>query len=680
MKFPYRMLLDFVDTRLDADAVGDLLTMAGFELEGIEDVEGDRVLDIKVMANRGDALSVFGLAREVLAKDPEANATELYRRAIERFPASDHGACEVHRVASVRIETSNCTRYACRVFEGLSNGGSPDWVQLRLRQAGQRPISLLVDLTNYVMLELGQPLHAFDLDTLGESTIVVRQAAKDETLTTLDEREHKLQPHHMMICDANKPVAIAGVMGGAETEVHAGTTRCLLESAHFVNTSVRKTRKQLGFNTEASYRFERSVDPEGVVAALNRFMELLGVPSLPGVIDHYPLPPIERRIECRVSRAQTLLGMPISEDQAREYLSRLGFAVLGEGDVMLVAVPSWRPDIHREIDVVEEIGRVHGYEKIPEALPAGSTPRGGVFGLAKLTDRAREALVRCGFTQTMSHSMRDRHPLDFSTDHRIGPRNPHSPETAFLRDSLLPGLAEAALRNGGKDLHLFETGRVFARGELETDESSELAILSTGALAGPHWAKEAPAVADFFSLKGVVEELMHAVHIQAHFDYARKPDRRFHPTRQAGLLVDAGKLWVGTVGQIHPDVAEELGLPELTVMAELDLFVLAGEPTKDEALKQFSRNPAVRRDMAFVIDKAVPYAQISESLEGACGDLLEKHWLFDVYEGKGIPEGAHSLAVAIQLRKMGGNLTDAEANEVRDRAVTALEGLGAKLR
>lgn len=677
------MLRAFVSTSLSPEGVGDLLTMAGFELEGLDVIDGEPVLDLKVMANRGDGLSALGMAREVLAKDAGAGATELMRRAAERFPMPDGPIDGV----SVRIETTDCTRYACRVIRGVRNGPSPDWLQRRVTEAGMRPISLLVDLTNYVMLELGQPLHAFDLATLRGAAVVVRQARLGERLTTLDGSEHELTEQMMMICDAERPVAAAGIMGGIETEVSESTTDVLLESAHFMNTSVRFTRRQLGLSTEASYRFERWVDPEGVVAALNRFVELYreitgDLAAGTGLIDVYPAPHAPREVRARVSRARLLLGIEeLTPDLCREYLAKLGFTVAGEGEPFLVTPPAWRPDVEREEDVVEEIGRVHGYERIPERLARGATTHGGSFGLYGFVDDVREALLRCGFSQTISHSLRNVHPLDFPDNDRVMVRNPHSPEMAYLRNSVLPNLADAARRNSGREaLHLFEIGRVFVRGDVQIDESPELGILSTGALAESHWAGQPPSQVDFFSMKGVVVALCEALRVPVHFDRPLSPDPRLHPTRQASVLGDTGNLHCGIFGQIHPVVAEKCGLPPETVLAELDLLVLYMLVDEQVQLKAISRNPAVRRDIAVMIDKAVPFERLQSRVREACGDVLERLWLFDRYEGKGIPEGKHSLGLALQLRKVGENFTDEEANRVRDRAVEALTALGATLR
>ncbi|HVL37880.1 MAG TPA: phenylalanine--tRNA ligase subunit beta [Fimbriimonadaceae bacterium] len=688
MKFAYPMLLDFVETSLTAVEVGDLLTMAGFELEGIEEIEGDPVLDVKVVSNRGDGLSVFGLAREVLAKDPSARPTALYQSAQNRFEGLERlgegkPLSEAQKQASVEIETSDCTRYACRLFEGVQNGPSPDWIQKRLRQAGQRPISLLVDLTNYVMLELGQPLHAFDFDTLRGGRIVVRYAREGESLVTLNgQRQELSETRMMMICDAERPVAVAGVMGGQDTEVGPSTQRVLLESAHFKNTSVRRTRKLLALSTEASYRFERSVDPEGVVAALNRFAQLMslidgGASVLPGVLDAYPGKIQRRPIKLRVTRAVKLLGMPVTAQEAKGYLQRLGMEVHGLDEPFMVAPPSWRPDIVREDDLIEEIGRVHGYEKIPEELPHGASLQGGAQGVEAWTDRLREEIVRQGFVQTISHSLRGRHVLDDPRLEAVGPRNP-VPEMEYLRTSLLPSLADAARRNGGRDVHLFEVGNTFGRSGEELRERKLVALLSEGALEPPSWANKTTTMSGFFTLKGSLEAALAAVGTRLSFETPADPDPRLHPSRQAAVIAEGHEL--GVLGQIHPDAAHECALPPHTVVAELDVL-LAYEHSRDGTrYRPVSRNPSVRRDMAVVIAREVQYRRIERAIEAACGEVLERQWLFDVYEGPGIPGGHHSLAIALQLRKMGENFTDEEANQVRDRAVQALASLGGKLR
>lgn len=683
MLLPHSILREYVLSEASPEQWGDMLTMAGFELEGMEIIDSEAVYDLKVMANRGDALSAIGMARELLAKDPQAKATSLYEKASDRFALSD-ASNEAANFGSVSIQTDKCTRFAFRVFRDVQNGASPDWLVERLSHAGMRSISLIVDLTNYVMLETGQPLHAYDLDTLPEGKIIVRQAKSGEKITTLDGNEHELCENDMLICDANRAIGVAGVMGGLDTEMKSSTKHVLLEAAHFDYLSVRKTRKRLNQPTEASYRFERKVDPKGVVAALNRFAmlyhEITGHSCVNGVVDVFPNPPESRQVSVRVSRACKMLGMEVSVSEAKKYLSALGFELSGDGEPFVCQIPSWRSDVEIENDLIEEIARVHGYEKIPDRLPMATTTQGGVFGVPAILDRAREALVRCGLKQMISHSLRNVHPLDFTTDQRVKVRNPHSPEMAYLIDSTLPALADAALRNGGRNLALFEIANVFVQGEYEIDESPELGILMTGDLFPRHWRDNSDSSADFFAAKGLIETLSESLRIPISFDTPRLPDRRFHPTRQAGILVDENRLWVGTVGQIHPEIAAEIGLPEATFMAELDMLVFAFQESQIPVLKPVGRHPAVRRDIAILIDKQVPYATISAAIMESGGELLERHWLFDVYEGSGLPEGAHSLAIGLQFRNLNANMTDADANAERDRVVGALVGLGATQR
>ncbi|MFZ4508657.1 MAG: phenylalanine--tRNA ligase subunit beta [Fimbriimonas sp.] len=681
MKFPYAMLRDFVQTAKDAEAIGELLTMAGFELEGIEEVDGDAVLDIKVVSNRGDGLSVFGLAREVLAKDLDAVPSDLYNRAAGRFQPS---VPAVPGTFEVKIETEDCNRFACLQFDGVQNGSSPDWIQRRLTQAGLRPISLLVDLTNYVMLEVGQPLHVFDRTKLHGPQIVVRKARSGEKLTTLNGIEHELRPDQMMICDADRPVGAAGIMGGADTEVDEATTQVLLESAHFLNTSVRRTRKQLGLSTDASYRFERSVDPDGVVAALWRFAELLatvdgGTSLVPGLVDVYPGVVTRERITLRQSRAVRLLGMEVSFAEIVNYLSRLGMQVeANDPENIVVTPPSWRPDLVREDDLIEEVGRVHGYERIPSWLPGGSTTQGGLAGFALFAEQLKERWLRLGYDQTLSHSLRGLHPLDTPDEVRVQPRIALAPEMQYLRNSLLPGLADAAQRNGLRDVHLFELGNVFAGVPGTHEEWRSLAALTTGRLMPAARANEPSPAADFFSLKGSLLAAFADLGVKLEVELPNEVDPRLHPTRQAILTVSGTK--VGVLGELHPDTAEELDFPQAVVVAEIHLarlYELGTEPLK---LKPVSRNPAVRRDLSVLFDQSVPFSAIEEAVAKASGGLLERQWLFDVYDGQGIAEGKHSLSIAITLRKQGENFTDEEANQVREQVAAALVELGGTMR
>ncbi|HXH61909.1 MAG TPA: hypothetical protein VNI20_11195, partial [Fimbriimonadaceae bacterium] len=387
--------------------------------------------------------------------------------------------------------------------------------------------------------------------------------------------------------------------------------------------------------------------------------------------DVYPAPVSRSPILLRPSRIAKILGMPVEVGAASQYLTALGFEVSQKDDGLVCAPPTWRIDVVREDDLVEEVGRIHGYEKIPELLPQGETTRGGVFGADAMIDEVRDELLRCGLTQTVSHTLRDLHPLDALGD-RTRVRTPHSPEIAHLRNSNLPSLADAANRNGNNDLHLFEIGKVFP----ETGERASAAILEVGGDRFEDWQKRQSPGSDFFSLKGILERVF--ARVSAPFGVGASEDERLHPTRQASL--ESRSAFIGVVGQIHPEKAEACGLPKETVLAEIDLGALWDACGAERHLREISRNPATRRDIAIVLDRSVPYSDVSAAIESAGGEVLERHWLFDVYCGKGIPDGSHSLAIALQLRKVGSNFTDEEANQVRDSVVQALEGLGATLR
>lgn len=682
MRIPYSLLREFVNTSLTAQQAGELLTMAGFELEGMEGTPEAPVLNVKIMANRGDALSALGLAREILAKDSHSRPTDLYVRVTDRYSVSDASMEEV----KLDLQTPDCTRYAYLILRGIKNQLSPEWLQTRLTEAGMRPINLVVDLTNLVMLELGQPLHAFDLDKIRGSKIIVRHAHKGEKLKALNDVEYSLNEEQMMICDSKGPIAAAGIMGGADSEVTLDTTNLLIESAHFNPASIRRTRNQMKLSTESSYRFERWVDPEGVPNALSRFRELyiqiasIQPTSISPIVGAYPSPPSAKQITLRMDRARKLLGMPVQLQEAEKYFATLGFKSKVEGDSLCLTPPSWRPDVKREVDLVEEVGRIHGYDKIPEEFPKATTTQGGVFGEFEKIDKVREASIRQGLTQVITHSLRHAHPLDDPVHSLVEIRNPHSPEASKLRSSLLACLSDVSKRNRAQDIQVFEIGKVFYRDGNTFKEYYQLGIWMVGPEVPPHWSCKNPPIIDFYHLKGVVEGICDAIGLEPEFETPQKIDPRFHPTRQAVLRGNKSKNGLGYIGQIHPDIAEELELSPNVYFTEINLSELLKQDAKPKILRHVSRNPSIRRDIAIVIDKSVPYSKIESSIKDGAGETLEKVWLFDVYEGKGIPEGQHSLAIAMQLRKQGQNLTDEEANKVRDTVIDRLKGLGAVLR
>jgi phenylalanyl-tRNA synthetase beta chain len=371
--------------------------------------------------------------------------------------------------------------------------------------------------------------------------------------------------------------------------------------------------------------------------------------------------------------------MPITSEQAESYLSRLGFKPEKvDSDTFHVLSPTWRPDIVREEDLIEELGRVHGYDKIPETMIKGTATMGGPQGFQLWTDWLREAALRAGLSQIISHSLCDLHPLDEPDTGRIGPRTPSSPDMAQLRSSLLTSLAEAARRNNAKEIQIFEIGHVFAGTETEYSEEVRLGMLTAGPTTSAGWSTKEGSTASFFTLKGTLETIFANVGLKPQFVVPVTSDRRLHPMRQARILV--GGEDIGFIGQIHPDVAKQASLAVETMLAEISLVPAYAQRELSLDLHPVSRHPATRRDMSVLVDKNVTYEDLALKIQQAGAELLEKQWLFDVFEGQGIPEGKHALGIAIQLRKLDSTFTDEEANRVRDHVVEALAELGATTR
>lgn len=674
MKVTVEWIKDFVQTEASAEEIGETLTMLGVELEGIEDSPLGPVLDFKVTPNRGDCLSVIGLARELATKDVSRYMpTELFIRAVQGFPRGDEET-EL-TAAKVQIDDPDlCLRFTARRWDGVRIVASSEKSQARLAACGMRPINVVVDATNIVMLELGQPLHAFDFDLLREGRIVVRRAKSGEKMTTLDEVERELTTDTLMICDGVGPVAIAGVMGGANSEVSDKTTRILLESAHFKPQSIRRTRTRLGLNTEASYRFERYVDPEGTLRAENRFAEILesetGLAPITGIIDLFPGRVERKEFLVRESRWNMLLGTEVPKAAAASSLVGLGFRVEERDGSLRAFAPSWRSDIEREDDLIEEIGRVWGYERIPEAIPPGAA-MGGEEPESAFYSKCRRAMLRMGFTEVLNHTLCDESPLDPTAD-RVRLRHPQAPEHALLRSSLLPGLAKAAAKNRGRDMQLFEIGRVFH----EEHEFTMLSFAMCGQLLEEDWSQQASPQADFFVAKGVIEELLRLANRSAAF--RETDDRRFHPGRRAAAYNRDEQLVV--FGELLPELATELDLPEQFAMGEFDLTSLFRASEVESTYKPISHFPHVRRDFSMTIAKSVPFSSVERAIRDAAGELAERIWPLSTYEGKGIAPGFHALAVGLILRHPERTLTDEEANDIREQAWLRLTGLGASRR
>ena len=651
----------------------DTLLMAGL---GIESRDGEQ-LELEVTSNRGDWLCATGIAREIAAMTG----------ARFRAPHPDVEECgpSIENRVAVSVENgADCPRYVARLVENIAVGESPEWIKQRLLDCGVRPINNVVDVTNYVMLEWGQPLHAFDFDKIAGG-VSVRRAKSGEKLETLDGQTRELSPEILTICDQNGPIAIAGLMGGAGSEVSAQTGTVLLESAHFAPQRVRRNAHLLGFATEASKRFERWVDPNGSARAADRAAQLLVQIAdgrvAAGAIDVYPSPIPDAIAMLRPARCNAILGLKIAPETQKELLSRLGFRVSDVDGQIRASIPTHRRDIEREIDLIEEIARLHGYERIPTTLHAGTNTSAGRPLASRLEDRARSAGLRCGLTELSSYSLSNDASHEKSGIEARGAvrlRNPLSEDYTLLRTSLLPSLLEALKRNRGRKLRGFELGRVyFARGEGElADEKRMLGIALSDAPMSPHWQKTTLPI-DFFALKAIVENVLREFGAPTPF-LSTSQHSAFHPGRCASLALDGQEL--GFLGEIHPNIAANFDLSHRAYVAQIDFDALVRHISLVRQYAPFSKMPAVERDLALVVPQSLSAQSLVDAAWRAGVQNLESARIFDVYEGENLPSGTKSVALALRFRAADHTLSDAEVGESLMQIRAAQTLLGANLR
>jgi phenylalanyl-tRNA synthetase beta chain len=634
----------------------------------------DAVLDLEIETNRPDLLSVLGIAREV------AGATGEPLVAPET--AVLEGAEPAETAASVEVEDPRgCPRYLTRLIRGVADAPSPLRVQARLTAAGMRPLSAVIDATNYVMLELGQPMHPFDLDLLAGRTIVVRRAHPGERLVTLDDVDRELLEDDLLIADGEKAVGIAGVMGSAAAEVSASTTDVLLESAWFEARGILRTSRRLLLPTEAAIRFSRGTDPEGAGPAADRAARLMtewgGGAVLAGAIDVGAAPP-RRRVAVRPVRASLVIGHEVSASDVAEALGRIGITSEKQDGAVVAQAPSFRPDLQREEDLIEEVARVQGYEHLHSTLP-GIRRVGELDPAHAFRRRLRQVLVRAGLREALSLSFASRADLELmGHDAAIAVANPPSADRPYLRRSVVPNLLEAVARTmarGARSVALFEIGHVFHPAD-PIDEREVVAIALAGvAEEGLHGGSR---TFDFFDGKGALETLLAGLAIGG-WRLGRSPGRPLHPARSA--IVEIGGEAAGVIGELHPRVAQRMDLPARVAVLELDVSAISRDAARDTAYKEIPRYPPIRRDLAFVLDASTPAVDVRSALEEAGGELVGSALLFDVFEGPPLSEGTRSLAFSIDFRAADRTLTDEEADRAVAAIVERLSGdFGARLR
>jgi len=657
MKTTHHWLREYCPHSLSPREVAERLTMAGLAVEEMRPVGDDWLFTIEVTSNRPDLLGTIGIARELSA----LTGTPLQLPSI----TLGEGDRRASNMVKVTVEdTALCPRYTARLISNVQVTPSPPWLAARLTVLGFRPVNNVVDVTNYVLLESGQPLHAFDYDRLAGGEIVVRRARPGESITTIDGRLRQLTPEMLVIADARRPVAVAGVMGGRETEVGAETRSVLLESAEFKGASVRRTSRALGVATDASYRFERGVNPVGVEWASRRaaalIAELAGGEVAGGLVDVWAAPPAPRRVRLRFSRLQRVLGVEIPPDEVRRILCGLEFAIEGEsGGELLVAVPAFRADVSREIDLIEEVARIHGYERIPETT--GITV--AVGSVAKV-ERVCETIVRqmCafGFHETVSHSFTTEALANLVSPWADQPpmriRNPIRQDEALLRRSIMPDLLAHKAFNADRGevcAELFELGAVYLPrpGEKLPREQRCLAILEEDGL---------------LNLKGVVEALLATLSVLSSCRFEPLSDPFFRAG--AAAWVNLGGERLGVLGEVAPAVAVRFGFRSAPCLAEINVDLLVAHADLNIRVRPLPIFPAVLRDLAVVVREDTTWAQVEECVRAAAGEHLSDLRFFDLYRGPQVPPGCKSLAFRLSFRAADRTLT----NEEIDRAIAAV--------
>ena len=695
MRILVSWLRDFVDVPVAPADLATALTQCGFELAALEPVaapEGapaDAVLDLEITANRPDCLSVIGIAREVAAR------YDLPLRAPAATPcAADEGR---PLPLSVAVEAPDlCPRYAAAMAD-VRVGASPAWMVDRLAAAGVRSINNVVDVTNYVLVELGHPLHAFDFDRLGGGALRIRRARPGERVTTLDGQDRALGDEMLVIADAQRAQAVAGVMGGGDSEVSASTRVMALESAYFLPSSIRRTSKRLALSTEASYRFERGADPEAPVRAMARALALIerigAGTARPGWIDVAPAPRARTVIDLRAGRIAHVLGHEVAADEIERILRGLGFDVTrlpahaAAAPAWRVAVPTWRGDVTREVDLVEEVARHHGYHRLPATFPALAVAPAAPDARLERDRLARRVASALGFSECITFTFIERGAAQpFAEAADIVPiANPLSEKLAVLRPSLLPGVVDSVghnRRRERRDVQLFENGARFTGA---TGETRGLALAWTGAGAVDHWTGSGRPV-DFFDMKGVVETICAAFGLAPTFEPGAQ--RWLVPGRAATVAVcgEGGvAIHIGSLGQLVPAMADARGLPpqDEIYVAEIDLDALAPVARLGDDLRvsPLPRHPGVVRDVSLLVDQALPAAALRATIQASAPATLVGVREFARYAGTGVPEGQVSLSFRLTFRAPDRTLTDEEAQRATDGIVAALGAAhGARLR
>lgn len=647
----------------------------------------DTVYEFELTPNRADCFSMIGLSREFAVLTNAQNTEPTVK-------VNENGT-DVNDMVKIGIDDADlCSRFLARVIGNVKVGPSPLWLQNRLRNGGIRPINNVVDVTNYVMLEYGQPMHAYDYDKVAGHQLTARAAKAGEALKTLDGTDRELTTDMLVIADANGPVGVAGVMGGLDSEVTEATTTIILESAVFKGSSIRRTARALGMRSEASGRFERGVNAEYSPVALDRAAQLLqelmeDITVAKGVVDVYPAPAEARTVSFTVAAVNSYLGTDISAERMQEILTTLSFTWTQDGDVITVGVPSWRGDVTVMPDIAEEVARIYGYDFIPNTTPWANLNSGTMSDKKLLTKAIRQTLVTQGLSEIITFSFMHTDSLKKllipETDSRyqaVPILNPITEEFPVMRTTLIPSMLDTAARNLAQknhDLWLFEAGAVYEPKALPITELPVEKYHVSGFMMGKttdlQWAQPQRDT-DFYDVKGVLEAVLKELRIEATIE--RSKETYLHPGVSAQYVVDGTV--IATLGEVHPQVMKAYDLPGKAYLFDIDVTAILGLTRGQLRYQGISKFPGTARDLAIVAPKTVSSEAISQVIYEKGGQYLERAFVFDVYEGAHIEEGHRSLAYNLSFRSNEGTLTDEDIQPAIDDILAALAELGCKLR
>ncbi|NQT46649.1 MAG: phenylalanine--tRNA ligase subunit beta [Candidatus Omnitrophica bacterium] len=679
MKISYDWIKEYVDIRMAPETLEEALTMSGTEVISSEKLGDDRIMELEVTPNRPDCLSMVGMAREI-----SAVTGKRFKKPTAKLPSFK--VLKDQTPLKIEIKDKDlCPRYTGRIIKGVEVKPSPVWLKKRIESMGLRPVNNIVDITNFCLFESGQPLHAFDYAKLDGGRIIVRRARKGEKITTIDNNVQELAASDLVIADSARPVAIAGVMGGVDTEVAAFTKTILLESAYFAPNSVRRTARRLGLPSESSYRFERSVDLGAVLSASDRAAALildLAGGELGQLCDIGKKAASEKKISFDMSSVNRVLGTDLSEQQIKKILTLLQFKLKPKGkDKVDIQIPSFRQDLNRGIDLIEEIARVYGYERITPKIPhiVGHTDR--VEDSRKVILRSREILASAGLDEVITYSLLSRakhRNLRLSEDNLVALRNPLSLEQEVMQTSQLPGMLDVVAHNLNRkvdDIEIFAFGRSYQR--MGKKRYKEEAILTIAMCGNIKEEQRGYRKVNFFDLKGALDLLMDELRVPFSIE-----EKRFAWCREGlSCVIKISEKEAGFMGELKGDIRGQLGIERPVFIAEVNFDAVTKSAELKRSYKEVPKFPSILRDISIVIDESISADRISKTIREAAGSLAARVELVDIYHGKQIPNGSKGMTYRVEYLDKKKTLRDEEVNGPHQKVCSAItEQLNAKIR